>query len=392
VVQSEFDYMKQKYGDERKTDVSDDTSLLNLSWSIKAIQAAADKIKEDVICWIGADYSMRVLYQSRIQTIPDETIDLIYTHNQDRLIVITDLWELVVQRLKDFGQHTMAKPAVNLKNHFNLRGKIVFAKTLHYNYEYLTFLTNQNNLKKIKKELVLSFKKFPTVIMNLGQWEKIVKVEAVNDSDNLWVITKQWWMLLFNTAELRPMWKTAGWVKAIELQEWDEVANMFLYKDEPFILIHSSKSAKLLSLDDLKIWKRARKWQVVMTGNDELEWWLSIIEWAVRLRFEDGSMETLHSNNIHLAEPETPLVKISDKAIAIAYRPWEEKDENRKYKEEKKKNWPEEQDNLFSIPGIIPSVPVNPKEEDEEIEEAEDEIIDEENEIEEENNWENNEE
>lgn len=372
VVQSEFDYMKQKYGDERKTEVSDDTSLLNLSWSIKAIQAAADRIKEDVICRIGADYSMRVLYQSRIQTIPEETIDLIYTHNQDRIIVITDLGELVVQRLKDFGSQTMAKPAVNLKNHFNLKWKVVFAKTLHYNYEYLTFLTNQNNIKKIKKELVLSFKKFPTVIMNLGQGEKIVKVEAVNDSDNLWVITKQWWMLLFNTADLRPMWKTAWWVKAIELQEWDQVANMFLYKDEPFILIHSNKNAKLLSLDDLKIWKRAKKWQVVMTGNDELEGWLSIIEWAVRLRFDDGSMETLHSNNIHLAEPETPLVKISDKAIAIAYRPWEEKDENRKYKDEKKKNWPEEQDNLFTIPGVVPSVPVNPEEENiEEVDEPE---------------------
>jgi hypothetical protein len=34
---------------------------------------------------------------------------------------------------------------------------------------------------------------------------------------------------------------------------------MFLYKDEPFILIHSSKNAKLLSMDDLKIWKRAKK-------------------------------------------------------------------------------------------------------------------------------------
>ena len=101
-----------------------------------------------------------------------------------------------------------------------------------------------------------------------------------------------------------------------------------------------------------------------MTGNDELEGWLSIIEWAVRLRFDDGSMETLHSNNIHLAEPETPLVKISDKAIAIAYRPWEEKDENRKYKDEKKKNWPEEQDNLFTIPGVVPSVPVNSNEEE----------------------------
>ena len=52
---------------------------------------AADKIKEDVIVWIGNDYSVRILYQTRIQTIPEETMDLIYTHNQDKLIVITDI-------------------------------------------------------------------------------------------------------------------------------------------------------------------------------------------------------------------------------------------------------------------------------------------------------------
>jgi len=52
--------------------------------------SAADKVKEDVIVWIGNDFSVRVLYQSRIQVIPEETMDLIYTHNQDKLIVITD--------------------------------------------------------------------------------------------------------------------------------------------------------------------------------------------------------------------------------------------------------------------------------------------------------------
>ncbi|MBO7505249.1 hypothetical protein J6T66_03805 [bacterium] len=103
-------------------------------------------------------------------------------------------------------------------------------------------------------------------------------------------------------------------------------------------------------------------------------------------------METLHSNNIHLAEPETPLVKISDKAITIAYRPWEEKDENRKYKEEKKKNGPEEQDNLFSILGIIPSVPVKAKEEDEADIEEEIDDVEEDNEIEEGNELEDSEE
>jgi DNA gyrase subunit A len=339
IVAEELEYIKSKYGDERMTKVSDDLNVYNIAGSIKALQAQADKIKEDVICRIGNDYSLRVLYQTRIQIIPEETLDLIYTQNQDRLIIITDKGELVVQRLKDFGGLTMAKPAINLKKHFDLKGKIVFAKTLHFSYEHLVFLTNQNNIKKIDKNLVLSFKKFPTVVMNLQPNEKIVSVEAVTDSDNIGILTKQGRMLLFSAGEIRPMGKTAGGVKSIDLQDGkDEVIHMFLHKGEPFILIHSDKNGKLLSLEDLRIWKRARKGQVVATGNESLEGGISIIEGAVRIRFDDGTMKTLHSNDIRLDEPETPLHKMVDQHIDIIYRPREEKEENVKYKEEKKKS------------------------------------------------------
>ena len=337
VVAEEFEYMKKKHGDERRTELSNDLSVYNISGSLKEFQKAADRLKEDVICWIGNDFSLRVLYQTRIQNIPDETLDLIYTHNQDQLVVITDQGELVVQRLKDFGQFTMAKQSLDIKQHFALKGKIVFAKTLHFHYDYLVFLTNQNSIKKIKKELVLSFKKFPTTIMGLEKGEKILKVLPVSDWENIGVLSQQGRMLLFKSDEVRPMGKTAGWVKAIELQEGDQVANMFLHTDEPFILIYSDKNGKLLSLEDLKLRKRARKGQVVMTGNEKLEGGISIIEGAVRIRFSDGSLKTLHSNDISLDEPETPLYKMVDQKIDVVYRPREEKSENLKYKEEKKK-------------------------------------------------------
>ena len=337
VVAEEFEYMKKKHGDERRTELSNDLSVYNISGSLKEFQKAADRLKEDVICWIGNDFSLRVLYQTRIQNIPDETLDLIYTHNQDQLVVITDQGELVVQRLKDFGQFTMAKQSLDIKQHFSLKGKIVFAKTLHFHYDYLVFLTNQNSIKKIKKELVLSFKKFPTTIMGLEKGEKILKVLPVSDWENIGVLSQQGRMLLFKSNEVRPMGKTAGGVKAIELQEGDQVANMFLHTDEPFILIYSDKNGKLLSLEDLKLRKRARKGQVVMTGNEKLEGGISIIEGAVRIRFLDGSLKTLHSNDISLDEPETPLYKMVDQKIDVVYRPREEKSENLKYKEEKKK-------------------------------------------------------
>ena len=45
----------------------------------------------------------------------------------------------------------------------------------------------------------------------------------------------------------------------------------------------------------------------------------------------------MHSNDIKLDEPETPLYPMVDKEIDVIYRPWEEKDENLRYKEERKK-------------------------------------------------------
>ncbi|GHW02687.1 DNA gyrase subunit A [candidate division SR1 bacterium] len=346
IVADEFEYMKNKYGDDRLTVLVEDSNVYNISGSIKALQAEADKVKEDVICWIGNDFSLRVLYQSRIQVIPDETLDLIYTHNQDKLIVITDRGELVVQRLKDFGNFTMAKPAIDLKKQFGLKGKIIFAKTLHFAYDHLVFLTNQNNIKKIDKNLVLSFKKFPTVVMNLAEKETIVGVEAVTDIDHLGVLSKFGQMLLFPAGEIRPMGKTAGGVRAIDLSdEQDEVVALFIHKNEPFILVHSDKNGKLLSLEDLRIWKRAKKGQVVSTGNDKIEGGISIVEGSIRIRYDDGSLTTLHSNSVYLDEPETPLRKIVDQHIDIIYRPREEKEENVKYKEEKKKA--EKTDNLF---------------------------------------------
>lgn len=121
-------------------------------------------------------------------------------------------------------------------------------------------MTSDNNIKKIDKNLVLSFKKFPTTVMNLpGKNEKILNVLPVSDSDVIGIATKQGRLLRFKSQELRPMGKTAGGVKAIELQEGDQVSAMFLYQDEPFILLNTSTKALMLNVDDLRIRKRAKK-------------------------------------------------------------------------------------------------------------------------------------
>ena len=107
--------------------------------------------------------------------------------------------------------------------------------------------------------------------------------------------------------------------------------------------MHGDKKGKLLNVEDLKIWRRARKGQVVVTGNDKVYGGIGIEEGGVRIRFTDGTMKTLHSNDIWLDDPDAPMKDMVDQSIDVIYRPWEEVEANIKYKLEKKKQAKEAQ-------------------------------------------------
>lgn len=338
VVKDEMNEVKHKYGDERKTILIGDENG-DLKKSLKAFEQEADQVKEDVIVWLNDNFDLRVLYQTRISVIPEDTIDLIYTHNQDQIIVITDIGELVVQRLKDLWSFQHNSIPLNFHKHFDLKWRVIFAKTLHAPFDHLLLMTTDNNIKKVDKNMVLSFKKFPTSIMKLpGKNEKIINVLAVSDNDIIGVATKQWRLLLFKSGELRPMGKTAGGVKGIDLQEWDNVGAMFIHQWEPFILLNSPTKALMLSLEDLRIWKRAKKWDLVvdLAKGETIIWGISIYEGAIRVRLNDGSIQTIHSNDCYLDEPGAEPETITKKPIVGMFRPREEKKENVAYKEARK--------------------------------------------------------
>ncbi len=343
VVTDEMNYMKKTYDDGRRTEVVED-DMGNLSGKIKDLMKLEDMKKEDVILWIGADSTFKCLYQSRINIIPEDTIELIYTHNQDRLVVITDKGELVVQRLKDIGQHIMKNPGANPKELWNLKGEVVFINTTMHDYKELAMMTNKNNLKKIKKELLEGFKKFPTSIMTLGDGEKIIAVQAVRDGDAIGILSQKWYLSLFPEAQCRPMGKTAGGLKAIDVDDTDAPAALFIHHNEPFILVNSTNAAKMIATEDLMfgksqgMWKRNGKIIQVaeMVGKDKITGGLAMVEWAVRVRLTTGEIKNIHSDKILLDMPEAELEKIVTGTIDCIYRPWEEKSENKAYKEERK--------------------------------------------------------
>lgn len=358
VVVDEMIYVKDTYGDQRKTDVVNDASIYDLNQNIKALKRMDEMIKEPVITWIWGDYKIKVLYQSRILNVPQETFTLTKTHNQDKMIAITDTAELVIQRLKDLGKFTAQSDALDVVQHFWLKSHLVFSETMGYDFDYLVMITNQNTLKKIDKKLLLSFKKFPTTIMWLADKEKIIKVLPIKNNHQIWVITQQWRILIFDHTWLRPMGKTAAWVKAIDLQEGDKVADIFCYEDEPFIFIHDDQNGKLVSIEDLVIQKRGpmkRAQAGVICAEPKpshpLRWAIAIVEGAVNLLMENGRIDLYDSNKMDLCMPEDDLTKITNGKIIKMRRPRGEKEDQKEKEEQEeseKKETPPEEGNLFT--------------------------------------------
>lgn len=135
-------------------------------------------------------------------------------------------------------------------------------------------------------------------------------------------------MVLFDEAWLRPMGKTSGWVKGIELQDDDKIASMFVHRWEEFILVYSENAAKLLNIDDLQVKKRWHKGQIVAELNPKqhLIWWLAINEWNIRIKLNNDELKTLHNDTMKLDDPESELDQITNQSIVMVYRPREEKE------------------------------------------------------------------
>lgn len=335
VVVDEIVYMKDTYGDERMTELSNDVeSVYMLNQNMKQLKKLDALIKEPVITWIGSDYRVKVLYQSRILKVPAGTLTLTHTHNQDKLIAISDRWELVIQRLKDLGKFSTQSDAMDVVKEYGLKSNLIFSETMEFDFDYLVMVTSHNNVKKIKKALLLKFKKFPTVVMWLAEDEIIIKVLPVKDGDKVGVISREGKMLIYRESYIRPMWKTAGGVKAIDLEEWDQIADIFVYNDEPFIFIHDKQNGKLISAEDIFAlkargeMKRGQPWYVcVQLKRDQyLVGAMAIVEWAVNLKMENGRIDLYDSDKMDLGMPEDPLSKITNGKIEKMWRPWSEKE------------------------------------------------------------------
>lgn len=329
VVSEELVYVKNEYWDKRRTILSESLEVYQLEDSVKNLKRLEELQKEDIILWMWDDFETKILYQKRLNIIPENTISIKYIHNQYKIFAITDKWELIIRRIKDMWVYNIKNPWINFKKQFKLKWEIVFVDIIDEDFDHIVMLTNKNNIKKVSKKVVDKLKKTPTKIMHLADNENICKVCKTSEKDNILILSDSWIILMFNESNIRASGKVSWWVKAMSLEENEKVADMFLNSWEPFMFLYSQNAGKLISLEDMKIQKRWQRWLIgtKLSKWEKLLGWISIDEWAVTLKLKTWKLVEIHSNNIKLKERDKKMSKISEKEIISIFRPWKENNE-----------------------------------------------------------------
>jgi len=311
VVIDEFEYIKTEYQDERRTDIKDDESIYNLDKSMKDLRKEEDYLKEDVLVWRSVDNDIKVIYQTRITSLPSDTYKIYETNNQEQIFIIDEKWNFINPRIKELSSTNIKWENIDFKRYW-IKTNIVYIDITDNIKNYLLILTNKNSIKKIDKNLLIKLRKLSNII-KLQEWEKIIKVISVNENDNIWIVSKNWLGLIFKSNEIRSMWKLAWWVTAMMLDENDEIVDMFNYYWNMYLALFSNMwNWKVILTENLKIKKRWRVWNVFTKLQDKeyIIWTINIDEWEIKILLEDGQIRTFDIDKLPLVWIDNIMEKI----------------------------------------------------------------------------------
>jgi len=238
----------KKYGDSRRTE------LLNIEIP-KEEKEVEEIIPEDVVVILTQTGDIKRIPKNAFKVqrkngkgvkSKDEAImSTIATNTVDNLLLFTKKGKMFKILVNDLPVGTNASKGTNVRSLINLEDDEVIAITSlvkSTTAKYVVFFTKQGLMKKTLLDEYTSVKKSCGIAaIKLKEGDSIANVEFLNEEDVL-VITKNGMAIHFESKSVNPIGRVTAGVKAIKLDEDDEViVGLPIHSNEDVIGIFSSK-------------------------------------------------------------------------------------------------------------------------------------------------------
>lgn len=230
VLIEKIEAMKNKYGDARRTEV------LNIEVP-KEEKEIAEVVPEDVVVIMSKSGNIKRIPKSSFKTqrrngkgvksADDAILDTISTNTIDTLMIFTNKGKMYRLLVDNVPTGTNVSKGQNISSILKMESDeeveaitSLFRKT---NAEYVVFFTKNGLIKKTKLEEFTKTKKTTGIqAIKLKEGDSLVGVSFLKDEDVI-VITKKGVSIHFSTTDISPIGRVACGVKAIKLDDNDEV-------------------------------------------------------------------------------------------------------------------------------------------------------------------------
>ncbi|HPC08381.1 MAG TPA: DNA gyrase subunit A [Smithella sp.] len=269
VIIDELNEIKQKYGDERRTEIVASSEDINIEDMI---------VEEDVVVTIShAGYIKRnavSLYKSQhrggrgkvgMGTKEEDFVEKIFiasTHNY--LLIFTSagkVYWLKVYQIPQAGRAAKGKAIVNLVN--LAPGEKVMATLPVREFvddKFIVMVTKKGTIKKTELTAYANPRAGGIIAISIDEGDELVEVQLTMGNQDVFIATKQGMAIRFKEDDVRDMGRTARGVRGISLDEGDEVIGMDIPAQNTFMLTVSENGfGKCTPVDEYRVQSRGGK-------------------------------------------------------------------------------------------------------------------------------------
>lgn len=248
IIKEELIEIKNKYGDERRTEIQVNNDEINIEDLIQEQQVVITLTHAGYIKRIAADtYSAQRRGGKGIQAMATKEDDFVehmfITSTHNNILFFTNrgrVHKLKGYEIPDAGRTAKGTNVINLipiESDEKIQAVITIKEFDENNYFIMG--TKEGIIKKTQMSQYASIRKNGLNAINLKDGDELIGVRVTTGESEIIIFTRNGYAIRFKETDVRPMGRTATGVKAITLRDGDIAVSMDIVAEDQDVLVIS---------------------------------------------------------------------------------------------------------------------------------------------------------
>ena len=277
IIRERLGNLVKKYGDARRTELKQ----IAIEKEEKEIETVTP---EDVVVIVSQTGNIKRIPKSSfrtqrrggkgIKTADNAILSTIRTNTIDNLLIFTNkgkMYKILVDNII-VGTNVSKGDSIGNLIKLDVDEKVIAVTNLarENKSKYVVFITKQGLLKKTAMEEYTKTKRSTGITaINLKEGDSLANIELM-DEEEIVTVTKNGLAIRFETKDIAPIGRVTSGVKAIKLNDGDEVLTGLPIRnqEESLAVITSRGNGKKTKLDEFPVQARAGKGLIVYKTTD----------------------------------------------------------------------------------------------------------------------------